>query len=62
MSREVIKGRDGFTTLGYVETMSDGKQKTLGIRPCWPDDYRFQHEYQRIIYRGPTSGYIQQRA
>ena len=29
MSREVIKGRDGFTTLGYVETMSDGKQKTL---------------------------------
>lgn len=38
----------------------DGKQRTTGIRPCYPDDHRFQHEYQRIIYRGPRSKYVAQ--
>lgn len=35
----------------------NGKERKLGIRPCYPDDYRFQHEYQRIVYRGPYSEY-----
>lgn len=35
----------------------DGKERRLGIRPCYPDDYRFQHEYQRIVFRGPYSEY-----
>lgn len=30
----------------------DGKQKTTVIHPAHPDDYKFEHEYQRIIYRG----------
>ena len=36
----------------------DGKQVVRAIRPCWPDDFKFQHEYQRIVYRGPRSGYV----
>ena len=29
MSRQEIKDRDGYTTLGYIENMPDGRQKTL---------------------------------
>lgn len=30
----------------------DGKQVTLVVHPAYPDDYKYQHEYQRIVYRG----------
>jgi hypothetical protein len=30
----------------------DGKQVVRVVRPCWPDDLKFQHEYQRVLYRG----------
>ena len=39
----------------------DGKQVVRGIRPAYPDDFQFQHEYQRIVYRGPASDYRSQR-
>ena len=29
MSRQEIKDRDGYTTLGYIENMPDGRQKAL---------------------------------
>lgn len=29
MSRQEIKAADGYTILGYIETMPDGKQKAL---------------------------------
>jgi hypothetical protein len=29
MSKQEIKASDGYTTLGYIETMPDGKQKAL---------------------------------
>ena len=29
MSREEIKDANGFATLGYIETMPDGKQRAL---------------------------------
>jgi hypothetical protein len=35
----------------------DGKQVTRSIRPCYPDDTKFQHEYQRIVFRGPETEY-----
>lgn len=30
----------------------DGKQVVRVVRPCWPDDLKFQHEYQKVLYRG----------
>lgn len=36
----------------------DGRQVVKVLRPCYPDDYRYSHEYQRIVYRGPSSGYV----
>lgn len=30
----------------------DGKQIVRVVRPAHPDDLRYQHEYQRVIYRG----------
>jgi len=29
MSRQEIKASDGYTILGYIETMQDGRQKAL---------------------------------
>jgi hypothetical protein len=36
----------------------DGKQVVRSIRSAYPDDQSFAHEYQRIVYRGPRSGYV----
>lgn len=36
----------------------DGKQCVISIRPMEIDDYRYQHEFQLIIYRGDRSGYL----
>jgi hypothetical protein len=30
----------------------DGKQVVRVVRKAEPDDMRYQHEYQRIVYRG----------
>jgi hypothetical protein len=30
----------------------DGKQVVRAVRPLWPDDLKFVHEYQTIIFRG----------
>lgn len=35
----------------------DGKQVVVKVYPARPDDYRYQHEYQRIIYTGPRTGW-----
>lgn len=35
----------------------DGKQVVLVVNPMRDDDYRYQHEYQRIVYRGPRDGW-----
>jgi hypothetical protein len=34
----------------------DGKQVVRSQRPAHPDDHKYEHEYQRIIYRGPEGG------
>jgi hypothetical protein len=31
----------------------DGKQVVQSVRTAYADDYQFQSDYQRIIYRGP---------
>ena len=33
----------------------DGTQVVKVVRPSYPDDYKFQHEFQRILYRGPQA-------
>lgn len=35
----------------------DGKQVVLKILPARPDDRNYEHEYQRIIYRGSREKY-----
>ena len=35
----------------------DGKQLVVSVRSCEPDDMSVQHEYQRVLYRGPKSAY-----
>ena len=37
----------------------DGKQVVTSVRPAVVDDRRYEHEYQRIVYRGPRSGWTQ---
>lgn len=36
----------------------DGKQVVEAVRPAHIDDDKYQHEYQRILYTGPESGYF----
>lgn len=35
----------------------DEKQVVTSIHPAYPDDYKFEHEYQRIIFRGYRHDY-----
>ena len=35
----------------------DGKQVVLKIYPARGSDKASQHEYQRVVYTGPRSGY-----
>jgi hypothetical protein len=30
----------------------DGKQTVVSIRPQHADDYKYQHQFQKILYRG----------
>lgn len=34
----------------------DGRQVVQSLRSAEPDDRKFEHEYQRIVYRGPRDG------
>lgn len=34
----------------------NGHESVRSIRPMRDDDFQYEHEYQRIIYRGPRSG------
>ena len=35
----------------------DGTQVVRSIHTARQDDRKYQHEYQRIVYRGPETGY-----
>jgi len=45
---------DRWVTVWEFRTV-DGRQVEIRERPAYPDDARWQHEYQRILYRGPRS-------
>ena len=38
----------------------DGTQVVRSIRHMYCDDLSYVHEYQTIVYRGPSSGYFSQ--
>lgn len=40
----------------------DGKQVVQSVRAREPGDEKYQHEYQRIIYTGPESGYREKKS
>lgn len=35
----------------------DGKQVVQKAHPQYPDDYSFEHEYQKIVFRGRRDEY-----
>ena len=52
LSKEAVADR--WVTVWEFRSV-DGRQIEIRERPAYPDDVRWTHEYQRILYRGPAS-------